>query len=208
MLHIRPEDIARFMRYVEKLPGRLILPDGRETTACWVWTGARSRGKGNKKWYGSFRLGRRVVRAHRFSCEAFKGEELPADHGRDHLCCFSLCVNPDHIEIVHKTVNQERMVANRRAAREPLSPLGKPYPNGTVDWFPGQSEDRLYGFATEKDRDAHARGEPGPFRRVLRGLNDPPPSDEVLLTRALCAGTVKETIEYLSAREKAKETKQ
>lgn len=38
----RPEDVKRFFRYVEKLPN-----------GCWYWTGARSRGKGNRKWYGS-----------------------------------------------------------------------------------------------------------------------------------------------------------
>jgi len=45
MIQYTQADIARFFKYVEKLPN-----------GCWFWAGARSRGKGNKKWYGSFRL--------------------------------------------------------------------------------------------------------------------------------------------------------
>lgn len=110
---IRSEDFARFWNFVDVLPGRLILPSGRETSACWLWTGARSRGKGNKKWYGSFRVGKTVVRAHRFACEAW-GKECPPDYHRDHECFNSLCVNPDHIEIVHRVVNQKRKVERSR----------------------------------------------------------------------------------------------
>lgn len=93
-------DIFRFLRFVEPLP-----------SGCWYWTGARSRGKGNRKWYGSFRVKGKTVRAHRFACEALKGEKLPPGHHRDHLCCFSMCVNPEHIQIVSKETNQLRKVA-------------------------------------------------------------------------------------------------
>jgi len=97
ILTATPADIKRFMLFVEFLPN-----------GCWFWTGGRSRGKGNKKWYGSFSYGGKVVRAHRFACEQIKGIALPDDHHRDHLCRFSLCVNPDHIDVVHKDVNQAR----------------------------------------------------------------------------------------------------
>jgi hypothetical protein len=113
MLTATQADIDRFFKYVEKLPGRLILPDGRETSACHVWTGARSRGRGNKKWYGSFRLGKTSVRAHRFSCEVIGKKECPPEHDRDHLCCFTLCVNDEHLEIVPKRVNHDRRMERR-----------------------------------------------------------------------------------------------
>jgi hypothetical protein len=90
-------DIKRFMSYVD------ILPNG-----CHFWTGARSRGTGNKKWYGSFSYQGVTVRAHRFSCEQIKGIELPPHHHRDHLCRFSLCVCPDHVDVTHKDENQRR----------------------------------------------------------------------------------------------------
>src|ERR1700677_602864 len=97
-MNATPSDIARFMTHVEKLPN-----------GCWFWAGARSRGRGNRKWYGSFRVGGRVVRAHRFADEvlAHRGP-LPAGMHRDHTCRFSLCVRPAHLERVTHEVNQER----------------------------------------------------------------------------------------------------
>lgn len=103
------EDLVRFLRFVDKLPN-----------GCWFWTGARSRGTGNKKWYGSFGVKGKVVRAHRFSCEALGGKgPLPAGHHRDHTCVFSLCVNYDHIEYVTHKGNQERKVARRAQEGRP-----------------------------------------------------------------------------------------
>ena len=52
------KSIARFMSYVDKLPN-----------GCWYWMGARSRGKGNRKWYGTFRHNGECIRAHRFASE-------------------------------------------------------------------------------------------------------------------------------------------
>lgn len=99
LLSATPAEIKRFMSFVE------ILPNG-----CWFWTGARSRGKGNKKWYGTFwwNAQKGSVRAHRFVCEQIKGEPLPDNHHRDHVCRFSLCVNPEHLEVLHKDENQRR----------------------------------------------------------------------------------------------------
>lgn len=105
--HYTEADVRRFYKYVDKLPN-----------GCWFYTGARSRGKGNRKWYGSFRVGKHTVRAHRFSCEAIgKKGPLPPGHDREHLCVFSLCVNPYHIEYVLKIVNHERKM-QRRAEME------------------------------------------------------------------------------------------
>lgn len=98
MTEITDRDKERFLSQVDKLPN-----------GCWFWCGARSRGKGNKKWYGSFwckALG--TIRAHRFSLKAFKGQDCPPGHDRSHLCHFSMCVNPDHLVIELKTTNQAR----------------------------------------------------------------------------------------------------
>lgn len=99
LLSATPAEIKRFMSFVE------ILPSG-----CWFWTGARSRGKGNKKWYSTFwwNKERGSIRGHRFACEQISGRALPPDHHREHLCRFSLCVNPEHLEILHKDENQRR----------------------------------------------------------------------------------------------------
>ena len=106
MIQFSQADIDRFFKYVEKLPN-----------GCWFWTGARSRGKGNKKWYGSFGVKGKVIRAHRFSCEALANppKHCPPEHDRDHTCLFSLCVNPDHLEVVHKKENHRRKIERRAA---------------------------------------------------------------------------------------------
>lgn len=102
MLRATPGDVSRFMNYVELL-----------RSGCWYWTGGRSRGKGNKRWYGSFHLGGRTVRAHRFSAEVLGRQSCPTGYHRDHLCGFSMCVNPEHIETVTPTENQRRKMAHR-----------------------------------------------------------------------------------------------
>jgi len=97
-------DKVRFMRFVEKLPN-----------GCWYWTGARSRGGGNRKWYGSFHVAGRAVRAHRFSNDVLGGRDCPEHHHRDHLCCFSMCVNPAHLEVVTHSENERRRQSRRKA---------------------------------------------------------------------------------------------
>ena len=90
--------VERFFTYVKKSPE----PDG-----CWNWTGARSRGKGNKAWYTSFWVsGRTVVRAHIFVC-VVEGRMKPGETV-DHSCKNTLCVNPDHLEVVTRTENSLR----------------------------------------------------------------------------------------------------
>lgn len=98
--------VCRFMSFVEKLP-----------CGCWFWNGARSRGKRNKKWYGSFHVSSEVgtVRAHRFAAEVLGRQPCPPGYHRDHTCQFSLCVNPGHLEVVTHTVNQERKVSRRNS---------------------------------------------------------------------------------------------
>jgi len=103
MIKATKADIKRFMKYVDKLPN-----------GCWYWAGGRSRGKGNRKWYGSFRVGKRTVRAHRFAAEVLAKQPCPPGHHRDHLCCFSMCVCPDHIETVTAEENQRRKMENKK----------------------------------------------------------------------------------------------
>jgi hypothetical protein len=110
-----PADIKRFMSYVD------VLPNG-----CWFWTGGRSRGKGNKKWYGSFSYQGVTVRAHTFAHDHLGDDHRPCPPGfhRDHTCNFSLCVCPTHLECVPRKVNQERKVARKAAAARGPMPKG------------------------------------------------------------------------------------
>lgn len=98
------DEIRRFMSYVDKLP-----------CGCWFWLGGRSRGKGNRKWYGTFWFRGKSIRAHKFSCDYIgKFEPLPKGQHRDHTCCFSLCVNPAHLEKVTHEENEARKIARRQ----------------------------------------------------------------------------------------------
>lgn len=106
---VTEKDVTRFMSYVE------ILPYSHPTlkSPCWLWTGAKSRGKGNRKWYGTFRVGKRAVRAHAFAFDVLGGQSLPAGWHRDHRCHFSLCVNPQHLEAVSPEINQLRKMRGK-----------------------------------------------------------------------------------------------
>lgn len=75
--------------------------DKENESGCWIWTGARSHG------YGDFSVGRRVIRAHRFSYEMLVGP-IPEGLEIDHLCKRRECVNPDHLEPVTSRENNLR----------------------------------------------------------------------------------------------------
>ena len=49
--------------------------------------------------------------------EVLGRQHCPDGHHRDHKCELSLCVNPDCIEVVPKSVNQERKVARLSEGR-------------------------------------------------------------------------------------------
>ena len=73
-----------------------------QTDGCWLWLGSRSSGG-----YGQFRIGKKILRAHRLSFEwqvGFIAEGLYLDH----LCHVRHCVNPSHLEPVTPRENAIR----------------------------------------------------------------------------------------------------
>jgi hypothetical protein len=74
---------------------------------CWVWTGAHdSSGYATMKMKGRQRI------VHRYAFERLIGP-IPPDMTIDHLCDRHRdCINPDHMEVVSRSVNSTR--ANER----------------------------------------------------------------------------------------------
>ena len=84
-----------------------------DPNACWLWLGASASGGGKSHTlkYGQFRVGIKVVKAHRFAYELLVGpipEGLTLDHVRVRGCTNTLCVNPAHLETVPARINSLR----------------------------------------------------------------------------------------------------
>jgi len=75
-----------------------------EQSGCWVWVGALS-----SNGYGSFRAIPAIAEAaHRVSYRLRHGALPPKGFDLDHLCRNRACVNPDHLEVVTRSVNLNR----------------------------------------------------------------------------------------------------
>lgn len=81
--------------FLETLEERFLAKTRRDESGCWIWTGATD-GDGR---YGAFYNGQKVVRAHRWSYERYVGQ-VPPSMDVDHLCRVTLCVNPEHMDVV------------------------------------------------------------------------------------------------------------
>lgn len=71
-------------------------------TSCWIWQLATKRNG-----YGATSRNGKAVYAHREYYRRHKGALTPGKE-LDHLCRVRLCVNPDHLEEVTRTVNVRR----------------------------------------------------------------------------------------------------
>ena len=120
----RPSPTDRFWARVDK------------SGECWLWTAYR-RSDG----YGQFRIGVRVVRAHRYAYELLVGP-IPEGLILDHLCRVRNCVNPAHLEPVTQGENVRRGLAGGPAAglrmRAKTHCLqGHPYDEENTRWYKG-----------------------------------------------------------------------
>lgn len=96
------------MRFIQHHQRLLTDPGYTEDllTGCWLWRGTiGTAGYGIICRYNRF--GVRCDTAHRFYYEQHR-EAIPADMQIDHLCKNKGCVNPNHMEVVTRTVNMRR----------------------------------------------------------------------------------------------------
>lgn len=91
------------------------------TGFCWYWTN-----KPHPDGYGQFKVDGKVVRAHRWAYENLVGP-IPDGLVLDHLCCNTICVNPDHLEPVTSEENTRRGQLWRVNGQKTHCPQGHPY---------------------------------------------------------------------------------
>jgi len=89
-------------RFVEK-----VCP---EPGGCWIWIGST-----NSKGYGRFRVGRKIVKAHRWAFEQHHGR--PPDGMVLHTCDRPACVRPSHLKEGIHAENMADMRARGRSSR-------------------------------------------------------------------------------------------
>jgi hypothetical protein len=93
-------------------------------TGCWNWTGSI-----NGKGYGYLSVDNRTMQAYKLAYE-WKYGKIPRGLELDHLCRNSACVNPDHLEVVTRRINQLRgNTIGARNAQKTHCPYGHPYSN-------------------------------------------------------------------------------
>ena len=96
------DDVLRFLTKIKLVPN-----SKKPGTLHAIWTGGRSRGRGNTAWYGSFWCRGKTIRAHKFSGVAILGLRPVKDLDHlDHVCEDALCVSC--LECVPVIVNLKR----------------------------------------------------------------------------------------------------
>jgi hypothetical protein len=85
-------------------------------TGCWEWVASR-----DEHGYGRLQINGISKGAHRISYEWFNHCQIPKRLQIDHLCRNPSCVNPDHLEVVTRSVNQLRGVGPEVTRRRLLA---------------------------------------------------------------------------------------
>lgn len=83
-------------------PEQRFWPKVDATATCWLWTASL-----DSSGYGIFHVDGRMLKAHRWAYEHFRGP-IPKGLHIDHLCRRRACVNPAHLEPVSHQENMRR----------------------------------------------------------------------------------------------------
>lgn len=116
----------RFWHYVDQNG-----PEYLDLGNCWLWTGSLS-GR-----YGAFTAGNKSFSAHKWLWEQTNGS-VPTGLELTHLCPFTHCVNPDHMEATsHGEVVRRGRLSEMTRARHAATthcPQGHPYDEENTAW--------------------------------------------------------------------------
>jgi hypothetical protein len=93
---------------IERLLAHIKVEAAGYLTPCWLWTAYVA-----PHGYGTFRLGGRMMLAHRAAYELLR-RPLTESFEVDHLCRNRTCVNPEHLEEVVRDTNWRRSDAVTR----------------------------------------------------------------------------------------------
>lgn len=113
---------------------------------CWLWTAAA-----DSNGYGTFKVGVKMVGAHRVAYELLVGP-IPDGFHIDHLCRVRACVNPAHLEPVTSRENTLRGVGFSAVnARKTHCPQGHQFtPENTYTQSDGRRRCRKCRQATNR----------------------------------------------------------
>jgi hypothetical protein len=81
-----------------------------DPNGCWIWNGAKH---GQGRGYGKFRLGGRMVSAHKAAYLLFEGTVAPG-LVLGHQCNNERCCNPRHLKAETQSSNMAYCVASGR----------------------------------------------------------------------------------------------
>lgn len=131
-------DIERFNKYFRST----------DPSKCWEWNGAH-----HPKGYGTFRLAKTSVPAHRFAYALTHNMFIPDGMVIDHICHNRSCVNSDHLRAVTVQENSEYRVSCNKNSKSGIR---------GVYW---RNDRKAWQVEVIKNRKAYKRG---PFKTLAR----------------------------------------
>jgi len=105
--------VPKYDSMFERLVAMSFIPEGQsELTGCWHWKGKSTLNRSKKTNYPriNVRIGgkHKTLFAHRVMVAVIEDRPLESKEESDHLCYNTMCINPDHLERVHRSVNRQR----------------------------------------------------------------------------------------------------
>ncbi len=162
-IYTKTRPAVRFMSMVN-MDG----PSHPQYGKCWIWTGARLKGKYD---YGVFTIGRGqgVVRSHRFAWSYVHGD-IPEGMFVLHKCDRPCCVNPDHLFVGNQKDNMDDMQSKgRRAVGDLVSSKGEKNPKAKLTEHDIHEIRRLRPFMSLTQLAARFRVHIATIKRVMNG---------------------------------------